>query len=374
MEEYLRSYQDQLQFVRAEVYQMAPIKVPVPFWDATGGPFERVPVDNWLVLYDENGISGQGPCSERMEKQLLPLIMNKKSYPYEEWYQNLYWAIRNCGYSGETAVELGRLDYVMHDILAKRKKLPLHRFLGADRNWVLVYASGCGTNLSEQEAVEEAESYLKDGYTTIKIKTTGEADKAVKKIKSIRNAIGDQVKLAVDVNQTFGNASEASEFVKRIEEFQIDWIEEPVHSYNMTELKKLSLHTKVPVAMGESLRCYYPMESYVEAGVTHLQPIPSNLSSVKDWMLSRDLAHKNNIRLSSGGYSHMTASFVATGRKEDMVEYLTPIMRPLCDIMCVCPEEKDGRFILPEIPGSCMVPDFERLKKAGRIERVAYYS
>lgn len=373
MNEYLKSYKEKIQFKRAELYQFAPIKIPVPFWDATGGPFDRVPIDYWLVLYDENGIAGQGPCSERMEQQILPLIMNGKAYSYEEWYHMLYWAIRNCGFCGEAAVELGRLDYVLHDILAKRKNLPLHRFLGAERDWAFVYASGCGTNLSDQEAVKEVEDYLDNGYSTIKIKTVGDADKAVHKIDLIRKVIGNECKLAVDVNQFFNDAAQASEFIKRIEKYNIDWIEEPVHSYNMTELKKLADNSSIPIAMGESPRCYYPMESYVEAGVKHLEPIPSNLSSVRDWMMARDLAHQNNIRLSSGGYSHMTASFVATGREEDMVEYLTPIMRSVRDIMYICPEEKDGRFILPDITGSGTVPDLTALKNAGYIERVIYF-
>ena len=374
MEEYEKSRLEKMRFQRAEIYSLAEIRTPAPFWDATGGPFYKVPVDCWLVLYDDNQISGQGPCSKKMQEQLLPLLLNGETRTYREWYEELYWSIRNCGFSGEAAVELGRLDYVLHDILAKRKSMPLHRFLGAKRDWALAYASGCGTNLSITQAVKEAEEYLAEGYQTLKIKVAGNfgADLAadVKKIEEVRKAAGDKISLAVDVNQLWSRAEDALEFIKQIEEYRIQWLEEPVHSYNMRELKRLTGMTDIPIAMGESPRCYYPMEAYVDAGVRHLEPIPSNLSSVEDWMRSRKLAYENGIQLSSGGYSHMTAAFIASGREEDMVEYLIPVMRPLVDIREIYPREEEGKFILPQIPGSPMVPDFKSLVKNGYIEKI----
>ena len=87
-------------------------------------------------------------------------------------------------------------------------------------------------------------------------------------------------------------------------------------------------------------------------------------------MRSRKLAYENGIQLSSGGYSHMTAAFIASGREEDMVEYLIPVMRPLVDIMEIYPREEEGKFILPQIPGSPMVPDFKSLMKNGYIEKI----
>ena len=90
-----------------------------------------------------------------MERVILPLIMTGQTKTYEEWYQRVYWAIRNRGFSGESAVEMGRLDLALHDILAKRVGQPLHRFLGATRDWVNVYASGMGTGLTWEQMVAE---------------------------------------------------------------------------------------------------------------------------------------------------------------------------------------------------------------------------
>lgn len=274
-------------------------------------------------------------------------------------------------------MELGRLDLVFHDMMAKEKNLPLHRFLGADRDWTNVYASGCGTNLTERELEKEVASFIDEGYTTFKMKIAArfgtQTDKDVERVRIVRSLIGENAKLALDANQLW-KAEEAVRFADKVKKYDIAWFEEPVHSYDMTELKKLAPISPIPLAMGESPRCYYPMESYVWAGVSQLQPIPSNLSSVEDWMRTKQLAYENNLELTSGGYSHLTASFIAAGREEDMVEYLIPVMRPFWEIMDVRPQEQGGRFYLPEEPGISMSPDIPGLERAGMISSKEYYS
>ena len=48
-----------------------------------------------------------------------------------------------------------------------------------------------------------------------------------------------------------------------------------------------------------------------------------------DWLKGRDLAYRGGVEFTAGGISHLTASYVASGREEDMVEYLYPLMHPL---------------------------------------------
>lgn len=375
MEKYKDSYKKNVRFVRAELYDCHPLKLPKAFYDSTGGPFDTVPMDSWLILYNQNGTSGQCPCSGRM-KTFLEIIINGETKTYEQWYQMLYWQIRNCGFSSETALELGRLDLAFHDMLAKEEGLPLHRFFGATRDWANVYASGCGTNLTISEMEEEVKSFIDAGYTTFKMKIASDfgtkLEWDLERVRIVRSMIGDKARLALDANQLW-KADEALKFADKVEKYNIAWFEEPVQSYDMSELEKLTKVSPIPVAMGESPRCYYPMESYVKAGVAQLQPIPSNLSSVEDWMKTRKLARQHGLELTAGGYSHLTASFIASGPEEDMVEYLIPVMRPMYDIMDLRPEEKDGKFYLPMEPGISMSPDIGRLEKNGTFRFKEYY-
>lgn len=375
MDTYKGSYAESMRFEHAVLYNFNPIKVPIPFWDSTGGPFDKAPLDAWLVLYDENGICGQAPCSKNMKDLILPLILTGETKTYEQWYQKVYWAIRNNGFSGEAAVEVGRLDLALHDIMAKRKGLPLHKFLGAKRDWVNVYASGCGTHLSEQQMVKEVQQFIKEGYTTFKMKIAtdfgADLNRDIERVRIVRELIGPDSKLALDANQLW-NAKEAYEFAKRVEKYNIAWFEEPVHSYDFEELEKLTSMSPIPIAMGESPRCAKVMYAYVKAGVKQLQPIPSNLGGVQEWMQAKALAKKYNLELTSGGFSHITASYIATADEEDMVEYLAPIMRTFYDIMDLRPEEKGGKFYLPSEPGISVSPDIHLLIKMGCIAAIEY--
>ncbi len=375
MKEYLQGMKKKVKFVSAEFYELNPIILPKEFWDSTGGPFDRVSVECWVVLYNDNGTVGQGPCTVRM-REIIKTLLSGETKSYEEWFNTLYWKFRNSGFSSEAAVELGRLDLVLQDMLSKEANLPLHRYLGAKRDWVHVYGSGCGTNLTMQEMEEEVRSYIDAGYSTLKMKVGTnfgtEIDRDVERVKNIRSMIGPKVRLAIDANQLW-TADEAMKFIDRVEKYQIAWYEEPVHSHNMTELKKLTARCPVPISMGESIRCYYLMETYVECGVAHLQPVPMNHASIHDWLQTRDLAHTHGLEFSSGGYSHLSASLIATGREEDMVEYLTPIMKTFYNMMDLKPVEADGKFYLPDTPGICVNPDWDLWKKNKYIKVKEYY-
>lgn len=375
MEQYQEGMKKQVKFVGAEFYELNPIELPREFWDSTGGPFKNLSVECWVVLYNDNGTAGQGACTYRM-REILKYILSGETKSYSEWYNQLYWIYRNNGFSGESAVELGRLDIVFQDMLSKEAGLPLHRYLGATRDWVEAYASGMGTGLSFSELEEEVAGFIDDGYRTYKMKIATDygtqIDRDVERVKMVRSMIGKDAKLAVDANQLW-NADQAMDFFDKIEQYDIDWYEEPVHSHNMRELKKLTAMCPVKVSMGESIRCHYLMETYVDAGVAHLQPALMNHGSVYDWFKTRELAYENNLQFTSGGYAHVTASLIATGREEDMVEYLAPIFKTFYNIADVKPIEKDGKFILPNIPGVSITPDFKLWEKRKYIKVKEFY-
>ena len=359
----------------AAVYYLEPLTVPTVFYDASGGPFNTVPVSCWVVLTDENGITGQAPCSPIMKNTILPWVLTGETLTYNELYRKCYWAVRNYGFSGETANELGRLDLALHDMMAKRAGLPLHTFLGAKRDNVKAYASACGTNLTLDETVAELEGFLDQGYDVFKIKVAGNfgADLAFskEKIKVARETIGPKCQLAIDVNQIW-DAEQAMRFYDMVAQYDLAWYEEPVHSHDFTELRKLTKMCPIPIGMGESVKNYYMLEEYVYCNVGQLQPIPTNLCAVRDWLRARKLAYDKGIQFTAGGVSQLTASYAASGREEDMVEYLTPIMQPLNDYMKRHPEEKNGRFYLDNEPGAGFEPDLDLMRNKGIIAQVAY--
>lgn len=372
----LPCYGEKMRFTKAVLTHFNPIRIPIPFWDATGGPFLTNAMECWLELYDEDGIMGQMLCTTEMARCVLPLIMTGEKKTYKEWYDLVYWENRNRGFSSEAQVELGRLDFAMHDIMAKRAGVPLHRLLGAERDWVAAYASGCGTHLTDEEMEKEVGRFLDDGYTVFKMKAAtdfgADLDRDIRRVAKVREMIGPDRKLAVDVNQLW-KAEEALGFAKRIEPYDIYWYEEPVHSHDMEELEKLTKQCSIPISMGESMRNRYLFYTYAQAGVKHLQPVSSNMCSISDWMYVRDLAKERGLMFTSGGYGHVTASLIATADEDAMVEYLYPIHHYVWELMELRPEEKNGRFYLPDVPGMPISPDWKLLENQNLIAGKEYF-
>ena len=362
---------------RAVLTIFAPIPMPKVFYDATGGPFKNVPIEGWIQLYDDQGDCGQAPCTARIAEAVLPLVLTGEERTYEEWYRMVYWKLRNKGFSGESVVELGRFDLALHDLMAKRAGLPLHRFWGAQRDWVRVYGSGGGTNLTDEELLEEMAGFLRDGYQVVKMKIGtrfgSEIERDLRRIAKVRKLVGPGIRIAIDANQCW-DAQKALDFAKRAAEYELAWFEEPVHSADFTELSKLTKLSPIPVAMGESMRNHYMFEEYAKLGVAHLQPIPSSLGGVRDWFAIREIARARGRALSSGGLSQISASYIATASEDAMVEYLTPTKKEFISrFMKLVPEEKNGKFYLPDVPGLPIVPNWEKIEAAGLLVKKEYY-
>ncbi len=365
-----------LRFDQAVLTTFAPIQLPRPFYDSTGGPFDFVPMSHWIQFYDGDGACGQAPCSSLMAEAILPLIMTGETKSYDQWYQMVYWKLRNRGFSSEAISEFGRFDLALHDLMAQKAGLPLHRFWGADRDWVQVYGSAGGTNLTDKELSEEIAGLLEDGYTVIKMKIATnfgtEIERDIRRIAMIRKLVGEDIKLAIDANQCW-DAKQALEFAERVSEYNLAWFEEPVHSADFDELGKLIKACPIPVSMGESMRTHFMFEEYAKLGVAHLQPVPSSMGGIREWFRIRDIAQEYGLTFTSGGFSQITASYVAAAPDTAMVEYLTPIMKSFAAIMKVAPEEKNGKFYLPSKPGLSVELDWKLLEKRGLLLKKEYF-
>jgi len=370
-------FDDQIQFTKAVYYNFNPIRLPRTFKDATGGFGNFAPLQGWIQVYDSEGYCGQTFCTRAMVDTILPMILTGETKTYNEWYESLYWRIRNFGFQSGAAVELGHLDLVMLDLLANRAEKPLHRFLGATKDYAEVYKGGGSILLEDSELVEDMQRYVSEGYTTVKFKIGSDLGKNLerdlRRVELVRGAIGNDINLAVDGNQVW-DAETAYQVAKLIEPYNIAWFEEPVHSHDMNEIKRLKdMGLPMKMAFGESIRNYYPFETYIEKGVEHLQPLIGRMSRMSDLLKISKLAKDNDLDFSSGGTTHLNAVFGALYPEGQMIEYHEPIVYTLAKYLEVKPEERDGRFYLPNIPGSPIRIALDKLEKEGALESKQYF-
>lgn len=369
-------YEEKIRFKKAVFYSFKPIPLPRPFKDGTGGMGQFAPERGCIELYDDEGACAHLSVGAAFVKDVLPMIMTGEKKSYNEWRNMLYWKVRNSGFQSAQAVEIGMLDLMMLDILAQRAGQPLHRFMGATKDWAAAYKGGGSILLDDQELVEDMVRYVEEGYRTVKFKvgTDRDMDRDLRRLEAVRKAVGDDIEVAVDANQKW-DVETAYRFADLARPYKLAWFEEPIHAHDMNGIKRLKeMEIGTPIAFGESMRISYAYETYIEKGVEHLQPSVGRMTRMDDLIRIRDMTRASGIRFSSGGRIYLNAIFGCLYNEDELIEYHEPISKPVGEYTLFQPEEKDGRFYCqPDLPGNPQRLDIKKLEKDGLLEGTQIY-
>ncbi len=150
--------------------------------------------------------------------------------------------------------------------------------------------------LNPEEALAKAIEFRKNSYRTLKIKLGREKfedDYLV--LKNVRNEIGKNIKIRVDVNGKWG-VDEAINNLKQIEGFDIEYVEQPVPS--IEDFIEIQKGTSIPLAADESLRSYDDAIKIIKnnlASVLILKPMM--LGGLTTSLKIIDEAEKNNFKV-----------------------------------------------------------------------------
>ena len=129
-----------------------------------------------------------------------------------------------CGPGGIAALAISAIDIALWDIRGKASGVPLARLLGGLRDKVPAYASGALTRTTPNDKLERAASALVEkGYRQIKTQMAVEGltpTQEVERIRLIRDAVGPDVNLMVDINQRW-SVAEAISIGHRVEELGV---------------------------------------------------------------------------------------------------------------------------------------------------------
>lgn len=358
----------------AQIRVLEPVPAVIPFQDSTMGPFYTFGI-SIITLEDEDGNKGEAPVYNSymniLEKCFFPILFHSRNIPYTKLYPQLYWSIRNEGFRGQASALLGQIDMALYDLAARRKGVPIYEYLNT-RNNVEMYGSGGGVNYSCAELEKEVGLFLDAGVDCYKMKVGKEfgtkMKEDVKRVKFVRSLLGKDVKLSVDANQIW-SIEEALRFIDLVAEENIAWLEEPIHSAAYTEIEQLCKRTSIKISYGESERTSKTFPSLVNAGVKHLQPAPTQMASMKEWMEVSDLAKQNGIDFSAGGYTMFTAAMIATTPEHCRVEYLYSIMHGLEEYFAVYPQWSKGKLMLPETEGLPVRINWDYCEKKNKIRK-----
>jgi L-alanine-DL-glutamate epimerase-like enolase superfamily enzyme len=144
------------------------------------------------------------------------------------------------------------IDFALHDIIGKALGVPLYKYLGGlsvekmRLGWVVGGSSPEDTAATAVQAKEAGYGY------SIKLKVAyGTVEEDLASLEAIREAVGDDVRLSIDVNGGW-NYYEALENLKKMEKFNLVWAEQPVPWWDVNGLARLRRKVGTPIFADES--------------------------------------------------------------------------------------------------------------------------
>ena len=183
-----------------------------------------------------------------------PILIGSDIASYERILQSIHQAaIGNP--SAKAAI-----DMAVYDLAAQRCGVPLYQFLGGYRDQL---ETDCTVSVNDpREMVEDASRYVAEGFTVLKVKVgKDEPARDLERLKLIRSAVGERIKIRVDANQGW-LAKDAIRFIRRMEDagLDIELVEQPVKAHDIEGLRQVTHAVDMPIMADESV--FSPAQAY----------------------------------------------------------------------------------------------------------------
>ncbi len=290
-----------------------------------------------------------GPAQYAHAKEVAEGLIGEDPSDIARVHDKLLWAGASVGRSGVATQALAAIDVALWDLKAKRADLPLAKLLGAHRDSVRTYnTSGGFLNASLEEVKDRASASLEAGIGGIKIKV-GLPDSAedLRRVAGVREHIGTEVPLMVDANQQWDRAT-ALRMGRRLEEFDLTWIEEPLDAYDTEGHARLTAALDTPIATGEMLASVAEHVRLIEArSCDIIQPDAPRVGGITQFLRLAALADQRGLDLAPHFAMEIHLHLAAAYPREPWVEHFD-WLDPLFEERL---ETRDGRMLVPARPG-----------------------
>jgi len=231
-----------------------------------------------------------------------------------------------CGPGGVATLALSAFDIALWDIRGKAFGVSLARLLGAARDKVPVYASGALSRTTPTDKLERAAAALVEkGYRQIKTQMAVEglnAAQEIERIRLVRDAVGSETNLMVDINQRWG-VHEAISIGRRIEDLGLGWLEDPTRCDDYQGLAKIADALATPICAGEYL---YGIEPHRQTLSHHSVDIAMidlvRVGGVTPWLKVAGMAEAFNRPVASHLLPEIHVHLVAAIPNGLVVEYM----------------------------------------------------
>jgi D-galactarolactone cycloisomerase len=236
--------------------------VETPFTSARGWWYKTK--NAMLVrIRTSDGVEGWGEAygpadvtSKVIETLLTPMLVGQDPAQIDVLWHAMYQRVEDYDPQGFAVAAMSAIDIALWDAFGKVTGQPVHRLLGgAHRTWLQPYATGLyftkedGDHVSP--AAEEAQRYRDQGFRGVKMKIALPVREEIRRVETVREALGEGVELMVDANHGY-DRPDALRLGRAFERMGITWFEEPISPNDLDGYRELRTRIDTPLAGGEN--------------------------------------------------------------------------------------------------------------------------
>ncbi len=252
--------------------------------------------------------------------------------------------------AGLVTRSVSAIDVAVWDIKGKALGQPVYKLLGGHRDRVSTYYSGTLWRPYTLEELRESGIELAEqGFKSMKFRMGAEdtAAKELARAQVLREAVGPDVDLMVDINQGW-DVNTAITIGRELASFDLFWLEDPVDHQDYQGLARIADALDTPIAAGEYHYGIAPFRHMLEHRSIDIVMVDLlRAGGITGWMKVAHMAEAYNMPV----VSHLAPEFlvhavaaIPNGLTVELMPWSYPMFKEP-------PRVEDGMMVLPDKPG-----------------------
>jgi L-alanine-DL-glutamate epimerase-like enolase superfamily enzyme len=166
------------------------------------------------------------------------------------------------------------IDYALYDLKGKILNVPVYQLLGGLSREKIALEQIVMMDDPKVQA-EMAVKYVSAGFHSIKMHVGGDPRLAVQRFRTVREAIGPDIPIAVDISSVTGtpshlNAHDALRLIEALDKYDLHYAEQPVTATDIDGLKSIRRRTNVPLAADASAESVEEAYNVIKEGAADI--------------------------------------------------------------------------------------------------------
>jgi len=162
---------------------------------------------------------------------------------------------------------LAGLDIALYDLKGKLERKSITEMIGGSSEGIITDRT-IG-HMTKSETVEHAREFVDKGFRALKIKIGLGLMEDVKRVRAVREEVGEDIELWVDANQAF-TPEESITLCQKLKESDIKFVEQPVRVDDLEGLKKVTEETDIPIMADETIKGPDMAKKICEEGIADM--------------------------------------------------------------------------------------------------------